>query len=227
MQPAAAEEANSGKQAQVEEASPVSQQHSQHNLSPIPYRAAQNPLWGNMQPYVSIPAMPPMPALPEAAEAVDNDPWGHGFPAGDKRCPTRQSYLGQMNVNIEEVDPVTSSVQTLVMNVQEVNTRTLHQCMEVIASSDHNTFSSVCHLMAQQATKDIDWKEALAGPEADKAIAALHAEMDSLCSTILTKIEEDNPEFQEARRLATPGRILLDIKRSDMCGSAGLNNQFI
>ena len=226
VQPAAAEEANSGKQAQVEEASPVSQQHSQHNLSPSPYRAAQNPLWGNMQPYVSIPAMPPMPALPEAAEAVDNDPWGHGFPAGDKRCPTRQSYLGQMNVNIEEVDPVTSSVQTLVMNVQEVNTRTLHQCMEVIASSDHNTFSSVCHLMAQQATKDIDWKEALAGPEADKAIAALHAEMDSLCSTILTKIEEDNPEFQEARRLATPGRILLDIKRSDMYKARGVKQGF-
>ena len=159
-----------------------------------------------------------MPALTEAAEAVDDDPWGHGFP-GERPRP---SYLGQMNVNIEEVDPIASSVQTLVMHVQEVSTRTLHQCMEVISNSDHNTFSSVCHLMAQQATKDIDWKEVLAGPEADKAIAALHTEMDSLCSTILTKIEEDNPEFQEARRLATPGRILLDIKRSDMYKARGV-----
>ena len=99
VQPAAAEEAKSGKQAQIEEASPASQQHSQYNQSPSPYRGAQNPLWGNMQPYVSIPAMPPMPVLTEAAEAVDDDPWGHGFP-GERPRP---SYLGQMNVILRKL----------------------------------------------------------------------------------------------------------------------------
>ena len=37
VQSVAAEEANSGKQAQIEEASPASQQHSQYNQSPSPY----------------------------------------------------------------------------------------------------------------------------------------------------------------------------------------------
>ena len=50
--------------------------------------------------------------------------------------------------------------------------------------------------------------------------------MDSLCSTILTKIEEDNPEFQDARRLAAPSRILLDIKCSDIYKARGAKQGF-
>ena len=84
----------------------------------------------------------------------------------------------------------------------------------------------VCQLMAHQATKDLDWKEVLAGPDADKAIAAYHLEMESLQNTILTRIEESNPEFAEAKRLATPGRILLDIKRSEIYKARGVKQGF-
>ena len=43
---------------------------------------------------------------------------------------------------------------------------------------------------------------------------ALDKEFSSLESTILTRIDPDDPEFEKAKELATPGRILLDIKRS-------------
>jgi hypothetical protein len=35
-------------------------------------------------------------------------------------------------------------------------------------------FQQVCLMMAHQATKDMDWKEALAGPDAEEVIAAYH-----------------------------------------------------
>ena len=68
--------------------------------------------------------------------------------------------------------------------------------------------------MAATAQKDMSWKRALASPHRDKAIVALDKELSSLESTILTRIDPDDPEFEKAKELATPGRILLDIKRS-------------
>jgi hypothetical protein len=76
-------------------------------------------------------------------------------------------------------------------------------------------------------TKDMDWQTALAGPDADKAIAALQLEMESLESTILTEIKTGDPEWEEAVRLATPGRLLLDIKRSGQYKARGVKQGFL
>ena len=72
----------------------------------------------------------------------------------------------------------------------------------------------------------MDWKTALASEDADKAIAVLEMEMASLLSTILIPIDTDHPEYHDALRLATPGRILLDIKRSGLFKARGVKQGF-
>ena len=45
-------------------------------------------------------------------------------------------------------------------------------------------------------------------------------------STILTRIDPDDPEFEKAKELATPGRILLDIKRSGIYKARAVKQGF-
>ena len=68
--------------------------------------------------------------------------------------------------------------------------------------------------MAFNATKDMSWKLALAGPDRPKVIKAYGDEVASLCDTILTRVHKGDSEYAKAVELATPGRALLDIKRS-------------
>jgi hypothetical protein len=76
------------------------------------------------------------------------------------------------------------------------------------------------------AQKDMKWKKALAGPDADKAIAAFHAERDSLLDTVLILLDEDHPEYQTALEKAVTGRYLLDIRRSGMWKVRGVKQGF-
>ena len=71
--------------------------------------------------------------------------------------------------------------------------------------------------LAQHAQKDMNWANALKHPtHREPAIQALNKELTSLQQTILTEILESNPEYEMAVANATPGRLLLDIKRSGM-----------
>ena len=74
-------------------------------------------------------------------------------------------------------------------------------------------FNKLSRVLATHAHKDMNWKAVLSSPDRDKAIRALEAEVASLQSTILTKISPDDPDFAVAVELATPGRVLLDIKQ--------------
>jgi hypothetical protein len=94
------------------------------------------------------------------------------------------------------------------------------------ASPGFSEYYSVCHLMALHATKDIDWKRALASDQADQVIASYELEMESLTNTILSKIDENDPEYEVAVKFATPGRMLLDIRRSGMYKSRGVKQGF-
>ena len=62
----------------------------------------------------------------------------------------------------------------------------------------------------------------LKSEDADKAIASLEAEMASLMSTILIPIDRNHPEYSIALEKATPGRILLDIRRTGTFKSRGV-----
>ena len=127
--------------------------------------------------------------------------------------------------NATNADGVYAAARALVMHVRDGNCD-MGQCFSVLGGAPEQDFYSVCQLVAHQATKDMDWKEALAGPDSDKVIAAYHLEMDPLTSTVLERIEEGHPDFKEAKRLATPGRILLDIKRSQMYKTRGVKQGF-
>jgi hypothetical protein len=69
--------------------------------------------------------------------------------------------------------------------------------------------------MALHAQKDMVWSEALKSDRAGEVVAALEKEMASLQETILTQVTPDDADYAEAVSKATPGRFLLDLKRSD------------
>jgi hypothetical protein len=72
----------------------------------------------------------------------------------------------------------------------------------------------------------MDWSKALASEDRDLVIEALEKEMESLESTILTKMSPDDPEYETAHELATPGRLLLGIKRSGIYKARGVKQGF-
>ena len=80
--------------------------------------------------------------------------------------------------------------------------------------------------LAAHAQKDIKWRDVLAGPDRKKAIEALDAELDSLCKTILEEILPSDSGWETSVECATPGRILLDIKRSGKYKARGEKQGF-
>ena len=60
----------------------------------------------------------------------------------------------------------------------------------------------------------------------DAVIEALNLELTSLQNTILTQVTEDDHDFATAIKTATPGRLLLDIKRSGKYKCRGVKQGF-
>ena len=67
---------------------------------------------------------------------------------------------------------------------------------------------------------------ALEGPLRDRAITALHKELDSLLNTILEVITPDHPDRAKAEAEAIPGPFLLDPLRSQELKARGVENKF-
>jgi len=172
---------------------------------------------------VQIPTLILPPSL--QPEQLESDVWwhagGHTGPAETSRPRPDNGYFSNMQHVFNISHAGTSVINNILM---------LHPCDPGMASSMHEielhakgtTFMELCFVLATNATKDMDWDITLSGPDADKAIAALQLELDSLESTILTRIHPYNEEFTVAKRLATPGRILLDIKRSGLYKARGV-----
>ena len=91
---------------------------------------------------------------------------------------------------------------------------------------DHSTLNAVGTYLAFLAQKDIKWKKALSGPDRDLAIAAFHAERDSLLDTVLELLDESHPDYAEAKEAAITGRYLLDIRRNSMYKARGVKQGF-
>ena len=73
----------------------------------------------------------------------------------------------------------------------------------------------------------MSWREALQDDKhRQPALDALTKELNSLTSTILTELYESDPDYEIAVREATPGRILLDIKRSGIYKCRGVKQGF-
>ena len=66
---------------------------------------------------------------------------------------------------------------------------------------DASSQMEAAETLAVQAQKDMNWKKVLNSPQRELALEALHKEITSLCSTILTEITpDDGAEGRGSRR---------------------------
>ena len=114
------------------------------------------------------------------------------------------------------------------LTIDESQTAAFDVCLTAIqeTSPRWSTYTDACYLLCLHAQKDISWVQALRTEGAPEAIAALEAEFASLESTILTRVEPGHPDFEEALALATPGRVLLDIRRKGTYKARGVKQGF-
>ena len=121
------------------------------------------------------------------------------------------------------------AIISLVMNVNDQRgIEECTECMQILntAQPRHCSFNQLSYVMAAQAQSDMDWGKVLESADRDLAIAALEKEMESLLSTILTEVPPNDEEFEMACTLATPGRLLLSVKRSGQYKSRGVKQGF-
>ena len=90
----------------------------------------------------------------------------------------------------------------------------------------YTDMANICYCLAVHSQKDMNWQRALQSEDAAEVILSLETEMASLLSTILTEIFPDDSEFEEALKLATPGRLILGTKRSGNYKSRGVKQGF-
>ena len=104
----------------------------------------------------------------------------------------------------------------------------IEECMKILftAVPRHEVNTRLTQVLAAHSQTDMDWNKALSGPDRDKVITALENEMESLQATILTEMHPDDAEYNRALELATPGRLLLGIKRSGMFKARGVKQGF-
>ena len=111
----------------------------------------------------------------------------------------------------------------------EVFSARLDRAMRELHANDHEDPAAVIYAaseIAQHAQKDMNWKKALASEDKDAVIEALNLELTSLQKTILTQVTQDDHDFTTAVETATPGRLLLDIKRSGKYKCRGVKQGF-
>ena len=87
----------------------------------------------------------------------------------------------------------------------------------------YTDMANICYSMVVLSQKDISWQRALQSEDAAEIITSLETEMESLLSTILTEIFPDDHEFEEALKLATPGRLILSTRRTGKYKARGVN----
>ena len=91
---------------------------------------------------------------------------------------------------------------------------------------DGAAYLIAAQIMADHAQKDMNWKKALDSDHRKPALEALDKELSSLQKTILKEILPTDPKYEVAVLNATPGRLLLDIKRSGKYKVRGVKQGF-
>ena len=195
--------------ASAEEA--VSGQHSNPLFGSVSSSTQQQQMGG---PYVRIEAMqwPASPAQqPPQYHDPDDDTWrlnGDGSP----QSRPRPDYSGMANT------------VHMVNSVLEEDGQ--HSALDLINNCSVSTLGHICLMLANHSQKDMSWKVALKGPMRDRAIEALHSELDSLCDTILEEISPEHPDRARAEAEAISGRFLLDLRRNQQLKARGVKQGF-
>ena len=109
--------------------------------------------------------------------------------------------------------------QQLVSAVQEINAAAKK---EENKKFDAQINTLACQILGASSMVDISWNKTLKDSSMrEKAIAALDKEKQSLCNTILTRMSEDDADWNLALEQAVTGRYILTIKRNGMAALAG------
>ena len=178
------------------------------NLSP--QQADPNPLCNWPQPQVVIEPINSELLEPEFYDLDDPQFQDWRYSETSPQSRPRPNYASQFHVNTHP------HIVLLTSSEQADNLQGFRKYMQHLEQSraGFQQYAAVCQILATHATKDINWKQALSGPNANEVIAAYEKELKSLTSTVLTEVFKGDGNWDEAVRLATPGRFLLDIKRS-------------
>ena len=104
--------------------------------------------------------------------------------------------------------------------------RAVKKLRDTSAHEDTGALIIAAAELAHQAEKDMNWNDALESDHRGPSLEALDAELKSLTKTILTPIHPGDPEYAKAVKQATPGRLLLDIKRSGKYKVRGVKQGF-
>ena len=92
--------------------------------------------------------------------------------------------------------------------------------------SDNVAYLIAAAELGHHAQKDMVWSKVLASPQRQDALKALDKELNSLQNNILTEVKATDKDFDYAVRNATPGRLLLDIKRNGTYKVRGVKQGF-
>ena len=193
-------------------AAPAEEANSEQHNNPLFGAAFSSPQQQQMQtPYVQIEPMPAPPDqhLPEYHNP--NSTWnlnGYGTP----QPRPRPSYSGMANT--------IHMINSVIHNDGE------HSVLDLIDNCHYSTLGHICLLLAEHSQKDMCWKKALRGPMRDRAIEALHKELDSLLDTNLEEIPPDHPDRARAEAEAISGRFLLELRRSQELKARGVKQGF-
>ena len=156
--------------------------------------------------------------VPQPADASMSDEWlWHSEPLVNRPRP---SYTSAFMCEVEQ------RCENDHIDLDRALVLTVRHAVDCQENVDHYSISQACGYLALMAQKNIQWKEALAGDDRDKAIAAFNAERDSLMSTILELLTQDHPEYETAVKEAVSGRYLLDIRRNAMWKCRGVKQGF-
>ena len=150
-----------------------------------------------------------------------NQPW---FTHADDPKPRPRPSYNKMCAVMKE-----RAIVNMVLTINETFDAPTHQeCMKILTTANprHETHTKMAHVLAAHSMNDLNWSEVLASENRDKAIAALEDELESLQKTVLTEVFDSQPEFAEAQELATPGRLLLAVKRSGRYKARGVKQGF-
>ena len=171
----------------------------------------------------------PAPYILARCEALDGVPYENatGTRYLDARGKSRPYSKQDLNYDIScgwlRVDIVTADGKVLIANDTGLEYRASgrwghHQYACLVASlgaahSDMGKLSNELSALAFLAMRDMTWSKYLHGPDHDAIMSAYNKEWDSLCSSVLREIYAGDKDYEQAKQLATRGRMLLEFKR--------------
>ena len=159
-----------------------------------------------------------------------------GRPLHPLQLYTPHTSTMEGTINAVQTDPRTnylinmSKIQQLDNDYERFDAAIEHASRSLQSNSkgeeDGAAYLIAAQTLADHAQKDMNWKKALASEHRQPALEALDKELNSLQKTILTEIFAQDPSYETAVLNATPGRLLLDIKRSGKYKVRGVKQGF-